>query len=546
MLSFSLEYGVRWELLRGSYRLPEIRSQGGGRINGGGGSSNSSSGGSTSTPAYTMHVLMDEQERQFHNAIREYTLGLLFFLLLYMICYYIIDCFRKKKESYYANDAQDALVYKIALYMCSFSLATSTGAALLLPLSIISNEVKLLCPTSYYWEWLNSSLIQGLWNAIFLCSNISLFGLLPFAYLFTESEGLPGYRRGILSRVYESALVLMLVITTVVGMVCVLSMVIDSSYSLEYMFTSGFLPFLYSVVSFFGCLLLLICTPLGFARLFTVISEWITKPAFLHNHDEEYQVAVQEDQCLRHKIDVLRKNAALAQILTEDMDALVERHQQMRRRLIELEHQRERSALRTLLYPVAMASLLVLTIYSFLLVVRNILELLFGVKTLPIVMQDRVPTLGIASLSSLGTVGCALEILLILYLWGASLVGFYSNLTSLRPRRNACPLTSVILNCAVFAILSSALPLLSRVIGLTDFDLLGNFGKVRWLGNFTIVLGYNLVFAGFTLACLMTKFTAATRRELFNRFRVLVAPITRFKLSMISGYLFARCPKMLR
>ncbi|XP_022643341.1 limb region 1 protein homolog [Varroa jacobsoni] len=492
----------------------------------------------------TAAILMDEQEKQFHNAVREYTLGLLFFLLLYMICYYIIDCFRKKKESYYENDAQDAIVYKISLYMCSFSLATSTGAALLLPLSIISNEVKLLCPTSYYWEWLNSSLIQGLWNAIFLCSNISLFGLLPFAYLFTESEGLPGSRRGILPRVYESGLVLMLVITTIVGMLCVLSMVIDSSYSLEYMFTSGFLPFLYSIVSFFGCLLLLICTPLGFARLFTVISEWITKPAFLQDLDEDYYVAVQEEQCLRHKMDVLPKNVAMVHIPTEDLNALAERHSQAIKRLIELEHQRKRSALRTLLYPIAMALLLVFTIYSFLLVVRNILELLFGVKTLPIVMQDREPALGIASLSSLGTVGCALEILLILYLWGASLVGFYSNMTGLRPRRNSCPLTAVILNCAVFAILSSALPLLSRVVGLTDFDLLGNFGRVRWLGNFTIVLGYNLLFAGFTLTCLLTKFTAATRRELINRMRVLVAPVTRFKLSMISGYLFARCPKM--
>jgi len=35
------------------------------------------------------------------------------------------------------------------------------GAAMLLPVSIASNEVLLLYPNSYYVKWLNSSLIQG-------------------------------------------------------------------------------------------------------------------------------------------------------------------------------------------------------------------------------------------------------------------------------------------------------------------------------------------------------------------------------------------------
>ena len=35
----------------------------------------------------------------------------------------------------------------------------------------------------------------GLWNQIFLASNLALFILMPFAYLFTESEGLPGSRK---------------------------------------------------------------------------------------------------------------------------------------------------------------------------------------------------------------------------------------------------------------------------------------------------------------------------------------------------------------
>jgi hypothetical protein len=47
------------------------------------------------------------------------------------------------------------------LWLCTFTTAVSAGAVLLLPISIVSNEVLLLYPKSYYVKWLNSSLIHG-------------------------------------------------------------------------------------------------------------------------------------------------------------------------------------------------------------------------------------------------------------------------------------------------------------------------------------------------------------------------------------------------
>lgn len=118
-----------------------------------------------------------------------------------------------------------------SLWLCTFSLAVAVGAALLLPISIASNEVLILYPNSYYVKWLNSSLIQGmcarplhqktpqhdnimwflfcflttgLWNYVFLFSNLALFVLLPFSYLFTESSGFSGHKKGIMARVYET------------------------------------------------------------------------------------------------------------------------------------------------------------------------------------------------------------------------------------------------------------------------------------------------------------------------------------------------------
>jgi hypothetical protein len=131
------------------------------------------------------------------------------------------------------------------LELCTFTLAVALGAVLLLPFSIISNEVLLSLPRNYYIQWLNGSLIHGmwldqrlgweagrairrpgrqaassglsrhappvdrplndqllfsflalgLWNLVFLFSNLSLVFLMPFAYFFTESEGFAGSRK---------------------------------------------------------------------------------------------------------------------------------------------------------------------------------------------------------------------------------------------------------------------------------------------------------------------------------------------------------------
>lgn len=54
--------------------------------------------------------------------------------------------------------------------------------------------------------------------------------------------------------------------------------------------------------------------------------------------------------------------------------------------------------------------------------------------------------------------------------------------------------------------------------GLTRFDLLGDFGRFNWLGNFYIVFLYNAAFAGLTTLCLVKTFTAAVRAELIQAF----------------------------
>lgn len=76
-------------------------------------------------------------------------------------------------------------------------------------------------------------------------------------------------------------------------------------------------------------------------------------------------------------------------------------------------------------------------------------------------------TLGISSLSKLGPIGAAIEVAVILYLAVTSAIGLYTlpGVRIVQPRFRSTPLTHLIANCALLLVLSSALPLLSRILG---------------------------------------------------------------------------------
>ena len=148
---------------------------------------------------------------------------------------------------------------------------------------------------------------------------------------------------------------------------------------------------------------------------------------------------------------------------------------------------------RNLVYPLAMLLLLLLTGITVLVVVQNTLELLIGIKALPLSTRVSVGvrsewdlqaltddyfnclqkfTLGITSLSKLGPIGAAIEVFIIFYLCATSTVGLYTMpfMNSICPQRRKTSLSQLIVNSALLLILSSALPLLSRILG--EFSLL--------------------------------------------------------------------------
>ncbi|XP_043537759.1 limb region 1 homolog-like protein [Chiloscyllium plagiosum] len=464
----------------------------------------------------------------FHNRVRECIICALLFTALYILSYLVITRF-KKNADFAADNNEDATVNRITLWMCTFTLAVSAGAVFLLPFSIISNEVLLSLPENYYMQWLNGSLIHGLWNLVFLFSNISLVFLMPFAYFFTESEGFAGSKKGIMARVYETFVVLFLLTLLVLGIVWVASAIINNDAASReslYDLWDYYLPYLYSCISLFGVLLLLLCTPFGLSRMFTVTGQLLVKPRLLEDLDEQLNCTRFEEAAVLHKLNGKMSSCWVF----FSVESLKYHFLNIHARRIKLEIRRRASPWqRNLGYPLVMLLLLALTGISVLLVGFHVLELLIDETAMPKGMQD--PPLGKDSLSMFGSLGAAVEVVLIFYLMVSSVVGFYSSpfFIKLAPRKQDTTMTKIIGNCVSLLVLSSALPVFSRTLGITNFDLLGNFGSFNWLGNFYIIFLYNMLFAGLTAMCLVKKFTKAMQAELLHAFGLdrLPLPVTR-------------------
>lgn len=462
-------------------------------------------------------------EKHFYEAIRQSIISLLVFICLYFISYAVIRHLKKRKSNTF--DDEEDTVYRISIWLCCFTMTVSLGAVLLLPFSIISNEVLLRYPESYYIKWLNDSLLQGLWNQIFLGTYIALFLAMPFAYFFTESEGLAGSQKGIKARVYETFVVLFLLGVLLFSLAWVIYGILykDSGTAVDSWLPH--LPFIYSCISLFGVLLQLLCTPRGFAILFTVLGQYVVKPQFLRDLDDEIKsIELQEETTIR-KLKLRGKNgfdnglrqASPSNVIDPELKILFCLKEEKRK----LERERDASAWeRNLIYPLCLLVLLALTATCFCMVGLNSLSLLFMNGKLP--FKTRYAALGKMSFSILGPFGSMIEIVLIFYIMAASLVGFYGMpiLKHLRPRRNNTGITRLIANCIILLVLSSALPILARTLGITKFDLMGEYGKLNWLGNFHVVLFYNLIFEASTSLCLTRKFTSTVRRALVEQIKL--------------------------
>lgn len=57
----------------------------------------------------------------------------------------------------------------------------------------------------------------------------------------------------------------------------------------------------------------------------------------------------------------------------------------------------------------------------------------------------------------------------------------------------------------------------SAPLGITSFDLLGGYGHLNWISNFSLVWFCNVFFATVSTVCLLNKFTSPVRVAIWKR-----------------------------
>ncbi|KAI3378522.1 hypothetical protein SNEBB_004106 [Seison nebaliae] len=130
---------------------------------------------------------------KFDNHLRDYMVVLLIAICSYCVSYLLLRMTKEKKEEkeYYLSN--DRISYRISVWICTFAISI-TIITLSLPIIIVlNNEItqeSFTYDICYWFQWCNKNFIKILQNYLAYSSFISLFFLLPFAYLFLESVGI--------------------------------------------------------------------------------------------------------------------------------------------------------------------------------------------------------------------------------------------------------------------------------------------------------------------------------------------------------------------
>ncbi|KAM5195852.1 LOW QUALITY PROTEIN: limb region 1 protein homolog [Hipposideros larvatus] len=283
---------------------------------------------------------------------------------------------------------------------------------------------------------------------------------MPFTFFFLESEVFAGLKKGIQARILETLVMLILLALLIFGIMWVASALIDNdTASMESLYNlwEFYLPYLDSWISLMGCLLLLLCTPVGLSRVFSVMCQLLVKPTITEDLDEQIYIITLEEQALQRRL------MGLSSSMEYTMMEVEQELENVKTPKTKLERKKASVCERNLVYHAVML-LLIETSISVFLVACNILRLLVDSTAMP--KGTRGPGIGNASLSAFRFVGAALEIILIFYLMVYSVVGFYSLqiFGDFIPKKDDTTMTKIIGNCVSILVLSSTLPVISRTL----------------------------------------------------------------------------------
>ena len=131
--------------------------------------------------------ILDEAAVLFYENIRCLVVVFLTVSILIPLSYIIVTSRQKKDETFASKD--DISVHSYVVGICAVTITLSVIMVLMLPLSIIANEILILFPDCYYVQWINAGLLHN----FFVFVKISFKGacvLIPFGFFFLPSHSM--------------------------------------------------------------------------------------------------------------------------------------------------------------------------------------------------------------------------------------------------------------------------------------------------------------------------------------------------------------------
>jgi len=228
-----------------------------------------------------------EIENKFNNQIRDSLIHVLIGAFSIILAHYKLRHWRRPLDDELPdlanlNDIHDLrtkeankndhIVYRIGQLACTFGVSVGFCCLSLVPLSVLSNELKVFCLDQcpdWWLQWLTVDLIMKFWSRVSILCSIFLFGILPCSFLLIEADGFSfGPRHGLRARLYETFVIFSLLFLLILFFFCLILVVsgsfdVSDGLSVIPRLASEVTPMLRTLLSFIALLELLYGIPFG-------------------------------------------------------------------------------------------------------------------------------------------------------------------------------------------------------------------------------------------------------------------------------------------
>ncbi|CAG8435326.1 5553_t:CDS:2 [Diversispora eburnea] len=469
-----------------------------------------------------------QENNEFYNWVRQNIIAFLLFLTKYAISYSLLQRFRRKYRdtsdsitSITEDEDEDlfGIDNLIIIVLCAAGLAMALAGFSLLPFTMIATELLHddLHNRNYYLSWLNIKLLETLWNYTYIGCNIALFGLLPFAYFYNETD----QQRTFFAKARDTLTIMSLVGLLMYAFIYVSKKILGIGNIDE-------LVILNLLTCLGGAGICLKATPKGYIQIFSWIGRLPLRPNYrksLKNHliqnEMEIKVLQRRLENLEHgwksNMDKMSRSTSIIPLsshCSSSSDKLIigqnigANRREILTKLKKLEIERRQTQLDLDQSPLYRnITFVILLLLSHCILFLLLVHILWAmIKSLLVAegqkdLHKLEAVFGKQTVSMFGKFGVLSDLGLIFYFTAATIIGVYSikPFKRIRPRWGQMNVQHILSNVAVLLVISSSWPTLATILGLTRLTSAGPYDHFHKLNA-----GYWFAFA-FRVGTLITS-----------------------------------------